>query len=243
MIDIIPAIDIIKGKCVRLSKGDYLTKKVYNENPLEVALQFADAGCRRLHVVDLDGAKSSHVVNYATLERLASRTNLIIDFGGGVKSDDDIKIAFSSGAAMVTGGSVAVKQPKLFRRWLATYGPDKIILGADARNGKIAVAGWQEDSNVPLIPFVEDYMNNDGVRNVITTDISCDGMLSGASTALYEEMLNKLPEIFLIASGGIGKMADIEALEKIGVPAVIVGKAIYEGHISLSDIQKINLKQ
>ena len=144
---------------------------------------------------------------------------------------------------MVTGGSVAVKQPKLFRRWLATYGPDKIILGADARNGKIAVAGWQEDSNVPLIPFVEDYMNNDGVRNVITTDISCDGMLSGASTALYEEMLNKLPEIFLIASGGIGKMADIEALEKIGVPAVIVGKAIYEGHISLSDIQKINLKQ
>ena len=179
MIDIIPAIDIIEGKCVRLSKGDYLTKKVYNENPLEVALQFADAGCRRLHVVDLDGAKSSHVVNYATLERLASRTNLIIDFGGGVKSDDDIKIAFSSGAAMVTGGSVAVKQPKLFRRWLATYGPDKIILGADARNGKIAVAGWQEDSNVPLIPFVEDYMNNDGVRNVITADISCDGMLSG----------------------------------------------------------------
>ena len=229
MMEIIPAIDIIEGKCVRLTRGDYDTKRVYNEDPLEVAQAMESAGCRRLHLVDLDGAKAAHIVNYRTLERLASRTSLTIVFGGGLKSDDDAHVAFESGAAMITGGSVAVKSPELFRGWIARYGADRIILGADVKNKKIATVGWTEDSGIDLMPFVRGYMERDGVRNVITTDIACDGMLE------------ELPGIVLTASGGIGSLADVESLDAVGVPSVIVGKAIYEGRISLKDVERINI--
>ncbi len=240
MIEIVPAIDIIEGKCVRLTRGDYSTKRVYNEDPLEVATAMEGAGCRRLHLVDLDGAKAAHIVNYRTLERLASRTSLTIDFGGGLKSDEDAHIAFESGAAMITGGSVAVKNPDMFRGWLKRYGADRIILGADAKDRKISTTGWTEDSGIDLIPFVKEYMERDGVRQVITTDISCDGTLKGPAVELYAEMLRELEGIFLVASGGVSAMADIERLDAIGVPAVIVGKAIYEGRISLNDVEQIN---
>ena len=241
MMEIIPAIDIIEGKCVRLTRGDYDTKRVYNEDPLEVAQAMESAGCRRLHLVDLDGAKAAHIVNYRTLERLASRTSLTIDFGGGLKSDDVAHVAFESGAAMITGGSVAVKSPELFRGWIARYGADRIILGADVKNKKIATVGWTEDSGIDLMPFVRGYMERDGVRNVITTDIACDGMLEGAAVDLYKEMLEELPGIVLTASGGIGSLADVESLDAVGVPSVIVGKAIYEGRISLKDVERINM--
>ncbi len=240
MIEIVPAIDIIEGKCVRLTRGDYSTKRVYNEDPLEVATAMEGAGCRRLHLVDLDGAKAAHIVNYRTLERLASRTSLTIDFGGGLKSDEDAHVAFESGAAMITGGSVAVKNPDMFRGWLKRYGADRIILGADAKDRKISTTGWTEDSGIDLIPFVKEYMERDGVRQVITTDISCDGTLKGPAVELYAEMLRELEGIFLVASGGVSAMADIERLDAIGVPAVIVGKAIYEGRISLNDVEQIN---
>lgn len=240
MIEIVPAIDIIEGKCVRLTRGDYSTKRVYNEDPLEVATAMEGAGCRRLHLVDLDGAKAAHIVNYHTLERLASRTSLTIDFGGGLKSDEDAHVAFESGAAMITGGSVAVKNPDMFRGWLKRYGADRIILGADAKDRKISTTGWTEDSGIDLIPFVKEYMERDGVRQVVTTDISCDGTLKGPAVELYAEMLRELEGIFLVASGGVSAMADIERLDAIGVPAVIVGKAIYEGRISLNDVEQIN---
>lgn len=240
MIEIIPAIDIIEGKCVRLTRGDYSTRKVYNTDPLEAALAMQDAGCRRLHLVDLDGAKASHIVNYRTLERLATRTELTIDFGGGMKTDEDAHVAFESGAAMVTGGSVAVKSPDVFRRWISRYGADRIILGADVKQKKIATLGWTEDSGIDLMPFVADYMKRDGITRVISTDIDRDGMLAGPSTELYEEMLRSLPGIVLTASGGVGSMADVEALDAIGVPEVIVGKAIYEGRIDLTDVERIN---
>lgn len=239
MIDIIPAIDIIDGKCVRLSKGDYEQKKIYNESPLDVAKGFADAGCKRLHLVDLDGAKSNHIVNHKILEAIASHTNLIIDFGGGLKSNEDIKIAFESGASMITGGSIALKNPELFEYWLDIYGNDKIILGADAKNRKIAATGWLENSDTDIIPFISGYATK-GITKVISTDIDCDGMLQGASIELYKEILEQLPAIYLIASGGVSSMVDIENLDKINVPAVIVGKAIYEGRISLKELETIN---
>ena len=236
MIEIIPAIDIIDGKCVRLSQGDYDSKKVYNENPLEVAKEFEASGIRRLHVVDLDGAASHHVVNYRILEQITSRTSLIVDFGGGVKSDEDLKIAFESGAQMVTGGSIAVKDPALFCHWIERYGSEKIILGADVKDHKIAVNGWKDESTCELFPFLEDYVRK-GIQKVICTDISCDGMLAGPSIELYKEILAKFPEMYLIASGGVSNIDDIVALDEAGVPAVIFGKALYEGRFTLKDLQ------
>ena len=236
---IIPAIDVIDGKCVRLSKGDYDTKKVYNEDPLEVARQFEDWGIKRIHVVDLDGAKAGHIVNHRVLDHICGHTSLVVDFGGGLKSTSDLRIAFECGAAMVTGGSIAVKNPTEFESWIETYGPDKIILGADAKDRKIAVTGWTETSAQDLIPFVADYRAK-GLNKVICTDISRDGMLQGPAVDLYKEMLTSIDGLFLIASGGVGSAADIEALAEAGVPAVIVGKAIYEKRISREDIIRLN---
>lgn len=240
MIDIIPAIDVIDGKCVRLTKGDYALKKTYADDPLDAAKRFEDAGCRRLHLVDLDGAKSSHIVNYRTLDRIASRTGLVIDFGGGLKSDEDLRIAFENGAAMVTGGSIAVKEPQIMERWIATYGPGRIILGADTRNGKVSTSGWIDDSDHDIVPFIERYATI-GIRQVISTDINVDGTLEGPSIALYRRIMEAVPSITVIASGGVGGMDDIVRLEESAVPAVIVGKAIYEGRISLDDVYKFNI--
>ena len=234
---LIPAIDIINGKCVRLTKGDYSTQKVYNENPLEVAKMFEYHGIKYLHLVDLDGAKSHHIVNYKLLESIASHTNLCIDFGGGLKSDDDIRIAFESGAAQITGGSIAVKNPIIFKKWLAKYGSDKIILGADARNEKVAIGGWLEDSEKYLMPFIQNYVKQ-GISYVICTDISKDGMLQGPSVDLYKKILNQIFDIKLIASGGVSCFEDIPKLTEIGCEGAIIGKAIYEGKISMKDIEK-----
>jgi phosphoribosylformimino-5-aminoimidazole carboxamide ribotide isomerase len=237
MIEIIPAIDVIDGKCVRLSQGDYTQKKIYNENPLEVARQFADAGIRRLHLVDLDGAKAQHIVNKAVLEAIATHTNLVIDFGGGLKSNEDVRIAFESGASMVTGGSIAVKQPELFSDWIKQYGADRIILGADVHNEQIAITGWLENTNIDLIPFIEGYVKN-GIHYVLCTDIAKDGMLEGAAVALYQKILAHFPDLYLIASGGVSSITDIDALNDAQLPAVVFGKAIYEGRIQLSDLRK-----
>lgn len=237
MIELIPAIDLIDGKCVRLSKGDYASKKVYNENPVEVAKEMEAYGIRRLHVVDLDGAASQHVVNYRTLERIASATGLIIDFGGGVKSDEDLVIAFDNGAQMVTVGSIAVKQPDLFGKWLEQYGPEKMILGADVKGRNIAVSGWKEESRQELLPFLNGYVKK-GVVKVLCTDISRDGMLEGPATELYADILQAHPELHLIASGGVSCLDDIRRLEEAGVPAVVFGKALYEGRISLHDLSQ-----
>ncbi|MDX9747201.1 MAG: 1-(5-phosphoribosyl)-5-[(5-phosphoribosylamino)methylideneamino]imidazole-4-carboxamide isomerase [Paludibacter sp.] len=237
MIEIIPAIDIIDGKCVRLSQGDYQQKTVYNENPLEVAKMFEDAGIKRLHLVDLDGAKAQHIVNYKVLERIATSTNLIVDFGGGLKSDEDLRIAFESGAKMVTGGSVAVKSPEIFNSWIEQFGADKIILGADVKNEKIAVSGWIETTEIDLLDFIDGYINK-GITKVICTDISKDGMLQGTSIELYKKILNRFPHLYLIASGGVGSIGDIEALENHSVPAVITGKAIYEGRFQLNELKR-----
>lgn len=236
MIEIIPAIDIIEGKCVRLSQGDYTSKKVYNENPVEVAKEFEAHGIRRLHIVDLDGAVSHHVVNYKILEQIAVCTSLVIDFGGGVKSDEDLKIAFESGAQMVTGGSIAVREPDTFCRWLEKYGSERIILGADVKDRNIAMNGWKEESHFELFAFLEKYVSK-GVRKVICTDIACDGMLKGPSLSLYEEILFKFSDLQLIASGGVGKLDDIIALEEAHIPGVILGKALYEGKIALKDLK------
>ena len=237
MIELIPAIDIIDGKCVRLSQGDYNSKKVYNENPLEVAKEFEAHGIRRLHVVDLDGAKSKHVVNYRILEMIASRTSLVIDFGGGIKTDEDMLIAFENGAQMVTLGSVAVKNPELFKKWLHQYGAEKIILGADAKDKRIAVSGWMEDSSQELIPFLHEY-TKEGIYKVLCTDISKDGMLQGPSIALYKEIMGEFPEMHLIASGGVSCLDDILRLEDAGIPAVVFGKALYEGRITMKDLKR-----
>lgn len=236
-IEIIPAIDLIDGKCVRLSQGDYNQKTVYNENPLEVALMFEAAGIRRLHLVDLDGAKASHIVNHKVLELLSTNTNLIIDFGGGLKSDEDLEIAFNSGAQMITGGSIAVKERDTFLKWLQKYGSEKIILGADAKDGNIAVGGWLETTELPVIEFISDF-HKKGITKVISTDISRDGMLTGPSFELYQEILEKLPGVEIIASGGIAVMEDILKLAEMGVPGVIVGKAIYENRISMKEIER-----
>jgi phosphoribosylformimino-5-aminoimidazole carboxamide ribotide isomerase len=237
---IIPAIDIINGKCVRLSKGDYSTEIVYNENPLEVAKMFEDHGVKYLHLVDLDGAKASHIVNHKVLETIASKTNLRIDFGGGLKSDDDLRIAFESGANQITGGSIAVKNPDIFKSWLQKFGATKIILGADALDEKVAVSGWQEESNKELIPFIQSYMK-EGVNYVICTDISKDGMLQGPSFELYQKILNQNLGIKLIASGGISTFAELPRLAEMGCEGTIVGKAIYEHKISMKQIERFIL--
>lgn len=236
MIEIIPAIDIIEGKCVRLTKGDYDTKKVYNDDPLEVAKMMEANGMRRLHVVDLDGAKSQHIVNYNIIERIADHTSLVIDFGGGIKTDEDIDIAFGSGASLVTVGSVAVKEPELFGEWLEKYSPAKVILGADVKNGLISINGWKEEAGDLLMPFLERYINK-GVENVLCTDISKDGMLEGPATELYSEIMKQFPDIHLIASGGVSCIEDIEALDKAGIPAVVFGKALYEGKIKMEELK------
>jgi phosphoribosylformimino-5-aminoimidazole carboxamide ribotide isomerase len=238
-IEIIPAIDIIDGKCVRLSQGDYLQKTIYNEDPLEVAQMFEAAGLQRLHLVDLDGAKAHHILNQKVLERIASKTKLIIDFGGGLKTDEDLKIAFESGASMVTGGSIAVKSPEIFLAWIEKYGNGKIILGADAKDEKIAVSGWQEDTGTDIYSFITNW-HTKGIRKIISTDISRDGMLSGPSTVLYKNILKSFPDIYLIASGGVSSMSDIFELQDAEVPAVITGKAIYEGRISMKEIEMFN---
>lgn len=240
MIQIIPAIDLIEGKCVRLTQGDYGQKKIYNENPLEVALQFEDAGLKRLHLVDLDGAKAKKVVNWKVLERIASKTSLRVDFGGGVQSDDDLKIAFESGAKQVTGGSIAVKQPDLFEHWLKTYGGEKIILGADAKNEKIAVSGWEEGTSIWVYDFVEEYVEK-GVQYTISTDVAKDGLLQGPSFDLYKNLQDKCPDLNIIASGGIAGIEDVEKLAEMNIYGVIIGKAIYENRISLADLQRFSV--
>jgi len=236
-IELIPAIDLIDGKCVRLSQGDYSTRKVYNENPLEVALQFEASGIKRLHLVDLDGAREGRVVNHKVLENISSKTGLIIDFGGGLKSSNDLRIAFECGARMVTGGSIAVKNPDEFLSWLTCHGPDKIILGSDVNDRKIAVSGWSETSDLEVMSFLEGYINK-GINKTICTDISKEGMLQGASTLLYKEILERFPALYLIASGGVSNMNDILELQEAGIPAVIFGKAIYEGRITLRQVER-----
>ena len=235
MIELIPAIDIIDGKCVRLTKGDYATSKVYNEDPVEVALEIESYGLGRLHVVDLDGAKSKHVVNHRVLHRIASRTSLKIDFGGGIKSDEDLVIAFENGAQMVTVGSVASQQPELFLKWLEAYGGEKMILGADTRDGFISVNGWQEESRQELLPYLGEYIGH-GVRNVLCTDIYKDGMLQGPSVGLYRQIMAAYPTLHLIASGGVSSLDDIRELDEAGIPAVVFGKALYEGRFTLKQL-------
>ena len=239
---IIPAIDIIEGKCVRLSKGDYTTKKIYNENPLEVAKMFQDHGVKHLHLVDLDGAKASHIVNYKILEQIATKTKLKIDFGGGLKADEDLHIAFNSGARQITGGSIAVKDPKTFEGWINKYGSEKIILGADSNGGKIAISGWQEDSSEDVIPFIKTYQKK-GIKYVICTDISKDGMLEGPSFDLYKDIISNCSNssgqsVKLIASGGISHVDELPRLIDLGCEGVIIGKAIYEKRISLYELEK-----
>lgn len=229
---IIPAIDLIDGKCVRLSQGDYEQKTVYNENPLEVALQFQDAGLSRLHLVDLDGAKSGQIVNYRILEQLATKTQLSIDFGGGLKRDEDLRIAFECGAQQITGGSIAVKQPETFSNWIERYGATRIILGADCKDRKIAVMGWQESSDLTVTDFIKGYIQK-GISYCICTDIAKDGMLQGASVELYREILDENPDLNLIASGGVSSLDDLVELKSANLYGAIVGKAIYEGKITL----------
>ena len=231
---IIPAIDIIDGKCVRLSQGDYDTKKIYNENPLEVAKEFEDYGIEYLHLVDLDGAKSKQIINYKTLELITSKTNLKVDFGGGIKADDDIRIAFECGANQITGGSIAVQNPTLFQEWIAQYGSEKIILGADAKDRKIATHGWLETSELDVIDFIQEYKAK-GIDYVICTDIAKDGMLQGTSNELYTEILAKA-DVKLIASGGISCIDDLIKVKELGCEGAILGKAIYEGRIQLKDL-------
>jgi len=235
VIEIIPAIDLIDGKCVRLSQGDYDQKIVYNENPLEVAKMFADAGIRRLHLVDLDGAKAHHIVNHKVLAKITGSTDLIVDFGGGLKSDDDLRIAFECGASMITGGSIAVKNPDIFSSWISKFGEKKIILGADIKDEKIAVGGWLETTELELFPFIKNYIEQ-GISKVICTDISKDGMLQGTAIELYKKILSLQPDLYLIASGGVSSMKDVEQLHESGIPAVIIGKAIYEGRIKLKEL-------
>jgi len=235
MIDIIPAIDLIGGKCVRLTRGDYSSKKEYGD-PLDMAMQFEDHGVRRLHLVDLDGAKAGKVVNFRILEEIASRTGLVIDAGGGIKSDEDLRIIFDSGAAMATGGSIAVKEPEVFEQWIAEYGPEKIILGSDFSEGKIAVSGWTEATGEELMPFIDKWTGK-GITRTICTDISKDGVLQGTSVEVYREILQQFPGLYLVASGGVASLDDVGLLVEAGVPAVIIGKAIYEGRIGLKELE------
>ncbi|WP_308991899.1 1-(5-phosphoribosyl)-5-[(5-phosphoribosylamino)methylideneamino]imidazole-4-carboxamide isomerase [Mariniflexile litorale] len=240
---IIPAIDIIDGKCVRLTKGDYDTKKVYNENPLEVAKMFEASGIEYLHLVDLDGAKAQHIVNYKVLEQISSKTNLKIDFGGGLKTNEDLHIAFNSGAKQITGGSIAVKDPETFEGWISKYGATKIILGADSDDGKVSISGWMEQSKEDVIPFIKAYQKK-SIQYVICTDISKDGMLEGPSVDLYKQIISECSNssngqsIKLIASGGISTIEELPILKEIGCEGVIIGKAIYENRISLKQLEK-----
>lgn len=232
---IIPAIDLIGGKCVRLSQGDYSSKKEYHDDPLEMAKRFEGAGISRLHLVDLDGAKAKKIINGDVLERICVGTSLEVDFGGGIQADEEIEKAFSLGAKQVTGGSIAVKNPTLFDEWITKYGSEKIILGADAKNKKIAVGGWEETTSVELIPFIQSYFEK-GVRYVICTDVAKDGLLQGPSVDLYREILKEIPKLKLIASGGVSSVKDLEELEKVGVYGAIVGKAYYEGRVTLEEL-------
>jgi phosphoribosylformimino-5-aminoimidazole carboxamide ribotide isomerase len=241
MIDIIPAIDLIGGKCVRLTQGDYAQKKIYNDNPLEVAQRFEDMGVRRLHLVDLEGAKEKRVVNYPVLEQITAKTKLTIDFGGGIKSDDDLKKVFGSGAAMATIGSVAVTQRELFLQWLQTWGTERIILGADSKDRKIAISGWLDTTAIDLFDFMEDYQTQ-GISKYLCTDISRDGMMQGTALELYREMRAHFPKAYLIASGGVSSVDEIHQLEEMGVDAAIIGKAYYEGFITEKHIREIMLR-
>ena len=239
--ELIPAIDIINGQCVRLTKGDYDQKTVYGK-PLDMALEFERIGFERLHVVDLDGAKSKHIVNDGVLKEITSQTRLTVDFGGGIKTDEDLEKAFASGAAMVTVGSIAVTEPERFMGWLEKYGAEKMILGADVRHGKISINGWKEDSTEDLLPFLKKYIDA-GVKNVLCTEISKDGTLAGPAIDLYQRVMDTYPELHLIASGGVSSIADIEALDAAGIPAVVFGKAIYEGKIDLKKLINSNGRQ
>ena len=239
MIELIPAIDIIDGQCVRLTKGDYDQKTVYNDSPVEVAKGFEALGFKRLHVVDLDGAKSKHIVNSHVLSRISAETKLTVDFGGGIKTDEDIEKAFASGAAMVTVGSIAVTHPELFMGWLEKYGAERMILGADVRHGKISINGWKEDSREDLLPFLKKYIEA-GVKNVLCTEISKDGTLAGPAIDLYCQVMDAYPQLHLIASGGVSSKEDIIALDAAGIPAVVFGKAIYEGRIDLRELRVMN---
>jgi phosphoribosylformimino-5-aminoimidazole carboxamide ribotide isomerase len=234
-IELIPAIDIINGQCVRLTKGDYNQKKVYNDNPVEVAMNFEKLGFKRLHVVDLDGAKSKHIVNDGVLKEITKATNLIVDFGGGIKTKDDIEKAFEAGASMVTIGSVAVTNRQLFLEWIKIYGAERLILGADVRNGKISINGWKEDSSEELLPFLKQYVDK-GVSNVLCTEISKDGTLQGPATNLYKDIMKAYPQLHLIASGGVSSNEDITDLDNAGIPAVVFGKAFYEGKIDIKSL-------
>ena len=235
MIELIPAIDIINGQCVRLTKGDYDQKTVYRDSPAEVAQEFESFGFKRLHVVDLDGAKSKHIVNTDVLRQIVLQTHLCVDFGGGIKTDDDIETAFANGAEMVTVGSIAVTNPDLFISWLQIYGADRLILGADVRNGKISINGWKEDSTEDLLPFLKKYIDA-GVKNVLCTEISKDGTLQGPAIDLYKRVMQEYPDLHLIASGGVSSIDDIRALDAADIPAVVFGKAIYEGKIDLHEL-------
>ena len=237
MIEIIPAIDIIDGKCVRLTQGDYNQKKVYNENPTEVAKSFENAGIKRLHLVDLDGAKAKKIINYKVLENISNQTNLLIDFGGGLQSDEDLKIAFESGANQITGGSIAVKDPEMFLSWIESYGSEKIILGADAKDELVAVSGWQETTEMSIYDLLQKYLAY-GIKYTISTDVAKDGLLQGPSIELYKKMQDKFPDLHIIASGGVSIMQDIIDLDEMQIFGVIVGKAIYENRISLKEIEK-----
>ena len=234
-IELIPAIDIINGQCVRLTKGDYNQKKVYNNNPVEVAIHFEELGFKRLHVVDLDGAKSKHIVNDGVLKEITKATNLTVDFGGGIKTKNDIEKAFEAGASMVTIGSVAVTNRQLFLEWIEMYGAERLILGADVRNGKISINGWKEDSSEELLPFLKQYVDK-GVRNVLCTEISKDGTLEGPATNLYKDIMKAYPQLHLIASGGVSSNEDITDLNNAGIPAVVFGKAFYEGKIDIKSL-------
>ncbi|MBP3850813.1 MAG: 1-(5-phosphoribosyl)-5-[(5-phosphoribosylamino)methylideneamino]imidazole-4-carboxamide isomerase [Prevotella sp.] len=235
MIELIPAIDIIDGQCVRLTKGDYAQKTVYSNSPDEVASDFEKIGFHRLHVVDLDGAKSRHIVNDKVLRQITEKTTLKVDFGGGIKTDDDIRIAFDNGAAMVTIGSIAITEPERFFSWIEQYGAERLILGADVRNGKISINGWKEDSSKDLLPFLRRFVDA-GIRNVLCTEISKDGTLQGPAIQLYKEIMAEYPQLHLIASGGVSSIDDIKALDAAGIPAVVFGKAIYEGKINLKEL-------
>jgi phosphoribosylformimino-5-aminoimidazole carboxamide ribotide isomerase len=234
---IIPAIDIIEGKCVRLTHGDYNQKKIYNEHPLEVAQQFEDAGLHRLHLVDLDGAKAGNVKNWKVLETIASKTNLKIDFGGGIKTEKDVQIVFECGSTYATVGSIAVKEKSTFIDWLKKFSADKFLLGADVRNEKITISGWTEETEIWVYDFIQDYTEQ-GVQQIFCTDVSKDGALQGPSVELYKKIIQKFPELHFIASGGVSKMDDVYYLQEIGCKGVIIGKAIYEGRIAIEDLKK-----
>ncbi len=233
---IIPAIDIIDGKCVRLNRGDYAQKKVYNENPLEVAKQFEDTGIKRLHLVDLDGAKAGRIINWKVLENIAAKTDLLIDFGGGIKAEKDIEIIFNSGGAIVTIGSIAVKEPEIFYQWLRKYGGDKILLGADVKDEKISIHGWTEQTEINLFDFLKQNIEK-GLQQAFCTDISKDGLLQGPAIDLYKKIIGRFPQLFFIASGGVSSMQDLEQLKETGCKGVIIGKALYERKIKIPDLK------